>query len=288
MNKIKNGQLPLFEIGDDNLERNAKFPIKQATNYGTYIVYVDESGDHSLTSIDKDYPIFVLAFCVFHKRHYSAVIVPSLEKFKFNHVGHDQVVLHENEIRRRTGQFSIFNNRKQHQNFLSELTQIIDIGNFILISSVIKKKELKPTLNDKSNAYDIALNLCMDALYQFLVEKGELDKITHIVFECRGSKEDKDLELEFRRICDRGSLSQKRMPFEVLFSDKKVMSTGLQLADLVARPIGLKILRPQQNNRAFEVLERKFYCEGGREKVGENYLGRGLKIYPSIDSEKPR
>ena len=34
-----------------------------------YVVYVDESGDHSLASIDTSYPVFVLALCVVHKRH---------------------------------------------------------------------------------------------------------------------------------------------------------------------------------------------------------------------------
>ena len=31
--------------------------------FGDHIVFVDESGDHSLTSINPDYPVFVLAFC---------------------------------------------------------------------------------------------------------------------------------------------------------------------------------------------------------------------------------
>ena len=39
--------------------------------FSDFMVYVDESGDHSLTSIDKNYPIFVLAFCVFYKKHLS-------------------------------------------------------------------------------------------------------------------------------------------------------------------------------------------------------------------------
>jgi hypothetical protein len=62
----------------------------------------------------------------------------------------------------------------------------------------------------------------------------------------------------------------------------------LQLADLVVRPIGLSVLKPGQNNRAFEVLKRKFYCDGGRDKIGQGYEGRGLKIYPPVESEKPR
>lgn len=46
--------------------------------YSNYIVYVDESGDHGMQTIDANYPVFVLAFCVFHKRHYSEKVVPAL------------------------------------------------------------------------------------------------------------------------------------------------------------------------------------------------------------------
>ena len=30
--------------------------------YGDYLVFVDESGDYGLVSIDPDYPVFVLDF----------------------------------------------------------------------------------------------------------------------------------------------------------------------------------------------------------------------------------
>lgn len=60
--------------------------------FSDYVVYVDESGDHSLASIDPDYPVFVLALCVFHKRHYAEKIIPAVEKLKFNYFGHDSVV----------------------------------------------------------------------------------------------------------------------------------------------------------------------------------------------------
>ena len=44
-----------------------------------YIVYVDESGDHGLLSIDPQYPVFVLAFCVFHKEDYRLIASPALQ-----------------------------------------------------------------------------------------------------------------------------------------------------------------------------------------------------------------
>ena len=287
MNK-ENEQLPLFDFDEANLKKVSQHqptPLNDSS-YGKYIVYVDESGDHSLQSIDQSYPIFVLAFCVFHKRHYSEAIVPALEKFKFNFFGHDQIVLHENEIRRRKGLFNIFKSREHHQQFTKQLTEVIEYSNFILISTTIDKRELKPNSDD--NAYHIALGLCMESLHDFLNEKEQQEKTTHIVVECRGNKEDRDLELEFRRVCDGQNKFNKSLPFEIIFSDKKVMSSGLQLADLVARPIGLSVLRPEQQNRAFEVLKEKFYCMNGRSKLGENFEGVGMKIYPTPKSEKPR
>jgi hypothetical protein len=292
MTETNEVQLPLFTF-DEEVKPLAKdkpldLDINKADSpYGRHIIYVDESGDHNLQSIDEHYPVFVLAFCVFHKRHYSEFIVPALEKFKFNHFGHDQVVLHENEIRRREGMFNIFKSSAHQQTFLNELTEIIEHSNFILISTTLDKRTLRKQ-DTSENAYHIALRLCMETLYEFLQEKSEEDKKTHIVVECRGDKEDKELELEFRRICDGNNRMGITLPFDILFADKKVMSSGLQLADLVARPIGLNTLRPEQENRAFEVLKRKFYCDGGRNQVGQGYEGVGMRIFPSPKSEKPR
>ncbi len=93
--------------------------------------------------------------------------------------------------------------------------------------------------------------------------------------EARGAKEDAELELEFRRIRDGANYFHRPLPFDLIIADKKTNSEGLQLADLTARPIGLTVLRPDQPNRAAEVLEGKFY----RDKTGGK-LGMGLKVFP--------
>jgi hypothetical protein len=59
----------------------------EANNIATrssFIVYVDESGDHSLDKIDETYPIFVLAFCVFYKENYVDRVVSAVERLKFS------------------------------------------------------------------------------------------------------------------------------------------------------------------------------------------------------------
>lgn len=250
----------------------------------SFVVYVDESGDHSLESVDPNYPVFVLAFCVFHKRHYAHKVVPAVEDFKFKHFGHDVVVLHETDIRKERGDFR-FDSREHKDAFMHELTGIIEANNFILIGCVIDKRRLR---DRDSNPYHLALGFCLETLYEFMQEKQQDALPTHVVVECRGKKEDAELELEFRRVCAGENRFGGQLPFRIVFADKKTNSSGLQLADLVARPIGLSVVKPGQVNRAFEVLTRKFFCSGGRGSVGVGFEGWGLKIHPAQESERPR
>jgi hypothetical protein len=278
------GQYPLFGEVPQHTEGAAPRYSEAGSQFSSYVVYVDESGDHGLETVDPNYPVFVLSFCVFHKRHYAQAVVPAVEAFKFRHFGHDVVVLHETDIRKEKGAFR-FDSREHKEAFLDELTGIIEASNFILISCVIDKRRLRER---GSNPYHLALGFCLETLYEFMQEKQQGALTTHVVVECRGKKEDRDLELEFRRICDGVNRLDKPLPFEVVFADKKTNSSGLQLADLVARPIGLATLRPEQPNRAFQVLKLKFFCSGGRKNAGDGYEGWGLKIHPAPESEKPR
>lgn len=277
------GQYPLFGTTEPAVEHAAS-PLEPGKRFSNFVVYVDESGDHSLESIDANYPVFVLAFCVFQKHYYAQNVVSSLEEFKFKHFGHDVVVLHETDIRKERGEFR-FANREHRESFLAELTELIQANNFMLIACVIDKARLRER---GEHPYNLALGFCLETLYELMQEKRQHELPTHVVVECRGKKEDAELELEFLRICAGENKFGKALPFEVAFADKKTNSSGLQLADLVARPIGLSIVKPEQPNRAFDVLKQKLFCSGGRKKVGVGFEGWGLKIYPSPESERPR
>ena len=238
-----------------------------SAEFSDYIVYVDESGDHSLASIDPDYPIFVLAFCIFNKHEYINEISTAVKKFKFNYFGHDMVLLHEHEIRKAQKEFVMLVNEKIRFPFMAGLNQLISESPFTVISMVIEKRLLKEKYSDPANPYHLALGFGLERVYSFLKAKQQGAFKTHIVFECRGKKEDKDLELEFRRVCD-GANRCGVLPFDIVLADKKSNSSGLQLADLIARPIGRYILNPKQENRAYAVIEEKIYCNENGKKEG--------------------
>lgn len=242
--------------------------------YSDRIVYVDESGDHSLELVDPDYPVFVLSFCVFEKSKYTSDAITSLKKLKFSTFGHDMVVFHESEIRRKRGSFSCLS-KESREAFLSRLTSIIDSTDFQLIAVVIDKRKLKAAYSKPTHPYHLALLYGLERIYSLLREANQHHGMTYIICEARGKKEDSELELEFRRIRDGANFYKTQLPFDIVIADKKTNSEGLQLADLTARPIGLYVLRPEQENRTYAILEKKFCCTryGGKD-------GFGLKIFP--------
>ena len=244
-------------------------------SFSDYVVYVDESGDHGLESIDPNYPIFVLAFCVFKKQSYVRNAAPSVQELKFKYFGHDMVILHEREIRKALPPFQFLVTPSRRASFMGDIKTIVESADFTLIASAIQKKRLLATYTFPDNPYDLALAFCLERLQYFLVENGEEGRLVHIVFERRGKREDNALELVFRRFCNGANKTLRgQLPFEPIFAPKSANSCGLQIADLVARPIGKHILNPNQPNRAFDVIRRKFRQYGGLVEGG------GLKIFP--------
>lgn len=234
------------------------------TDFSDYIVYADESGDHGLVSINPEYPVFALVFCVIRKADYATVVVPAFQSFKFDVWGHDAVVLHEQEIRRREGDFTLLlTDPNVRARFFEHLNGLIEAAPITIFASVIDKLRLKKKYANPQNPYEIALLFCMEQLLDMLLKEGQAGKTVHVVLESRGKREDRDLELEFRRICNNEKRRRDRNPdfhqldFRPIFQARSANSIGLQLADLTARPIALNLLRPNQANRAFETIQPK-------------------------------
>jgi hypothetical protein len=264
-----------FDLSGRTLHNCLALARCDGMQFSDYIVYADESGDHSLTSINPQNPVFVLAFCIFEKRVYLETVVPTVQQLKFDFFGHDCVVLHGHEIRKAHGAFSILLNGAVREAFMSRLNSIMQEMPTTIIAAAIDKERHKRIYSEPANPYGIALTFCMERLHRWLAEHGQHGKRTHIVVERRGKAEDATLEREFRRIAE-GRNHVGRMPeLDIRLMDKKHNSTGLQIADLVAHPIGRHVIDPMQSNRAYDLIESKIR----RSATGE-VRGYGLKIFP--------
>ena len=245
--------------------------------YSDYIVYVDESGDHGLITVDPQYPIFTLACCIFKKSEYAREISPALIEFKFRWWGHNLAVLHERDIRKQLPPFVFLKTLDKREAFMAELNDLMTQTSMEVIAAVIDKRYLRQNIKGElpTNPYEIALTFCVERIYGFLKARHQLDRQTHIVVEQRGKDEDIELELAFRRICDGRNSWGHIDCLDIQFASKADNMAGLQLADLIARPIGINVLRPDQPNRAYGIIEKKL-----RSSPDGSIQGWGLKVFP--------
>lgn len=240
-----------------------------------FLVFVDESGDHGLQTIDPSYPVFVLVFCIIQKTHYARYLLPALTEFKFRHFGHDQVVLHEREIRKDTGEFAFLRDKERKQDFCSELNDLMRDLDLTVIATAIRKQDLVACYRAPRGPYEMALGFGLERVHLWLSRRARCRESTPVILECRGAREDGELAGEFRRICDGANYDRSPLRFEPRFVPKSANVPGLQIADLIARPIGRHVLNPSQSNRAFEIIEPKL----DRSPTGQ-VRGWGLKIFP--------
>jgi len=92
----------------------------------------------------------------------------------------------------------------------------------------------------------------------------------------------RDQELALRRTCEGDNGLGRTLPFRLVMADKRTNSEGLQIADMVARPVALSVLRPCQPNRAMAILEGKLWR--GPDGRAEGY---GLKCFPEKNEGPP-
>lgn len=217
----------------------------------------------------------MLAFCIFRIDHYVDHVVPTMQRLKFDYFGHDMVVLHERDIRRELPPFNLLLNSDVRSRFLTR-DELITSSRFGIVATVIRKYDFRERRGTQMSPYEVALEFGLERVFLQLQDRGQVGRKTFVVFEGRGRNEDKELELAFRRILDTTKYVGLAQTLEFLCVEKKINSSGLQIADLVARPIGIHDLRPKQPNHAWSVLEKKLVrSRDGRLK------GYGLKIYPT-------
>jgi len=226
-----------------------------------YIIFADESGDHGLDSIDPQFPVFSLVFCVFHKDEYRQVIEPAVRAFKFKHFGHDAVVLHEREIRKQMKPFDFLRTDPAIRiRFFDDLTDLMKGVKMRWFAQVINKEKHKSKYKNPWNPYEVAMRFGLEKLCSYMAISGQKGRHLHVLFESRGHTEDAALELEFHRVTSgHGQFGWKRIDFgickfEPVFVSKHANLAGHQIADLIARPLALRALRPDQPNRAIDAV----------------------------------
>jgi hypothetical protein len=240
-----------------------------------FIVYLDETGDHSLKTIDPGFPIFVLVMLICDTRYYAEQIVPKVYNLKIDYFGHEAFPLHSIDIRKGQKNFVFLSDAAKRQPFYERINEIMSLD-YTLIAGVIRKeKHVQRYGPAASNPYGLAMEFTMERLLPLLESKNQTD--VYLIAEARGKKEDAELLTSFNNVITRGTsyVAASRfakIQFHLLMERKSSNVIGTQLADLVAYPIARHVLSPGSPNPAFDVFREKFYDGPG--KIN------GLKIFP--------
>ncbi len=241
------------------------------------ILFLDESGDHNLTVIDPNYPVFVLGGVIVDKDYAEGPLTEAFDGFKERMFGRTDTVLHTADIVRNRNGFEGLNNPQFREAFYEKLNSLAGELDYKAVACAIRK-------NDHFRHYGAAaIDLYRITLHRlselFCDEIGEVRNGGMIVAESRDTILDQDLEHSWSSLRRRNSgysgaeMIRDRIR-SLTFRDKKENIAGLQLADLVVSPIGRHLLgKPDKDD--WLIVERKL-----RRGLNGEIEGYGLVSLP--------
>ncbi|PIP26723.1 MAG: DUF3800 domain-containing protein [Candidatus Moranbacteria bacterium CG_4_9_14_3_um_filter_40_7] len=244
-----------------------------------YYFYLDETGDHGLSFVDQNFPLFLLAGCLFDENELMKMEA-EIGEFKIEFFGTTEVILHSREIRKCEGAFQILFDIEKKKKFYYRLNEIMKKRKFTIIGSGVNKdRHIKKYGKGAKDPYVISLAFIIERLI-FYLDKVDNNAIVDIRIEKRGKREDQQLLDQYNTILDTGTyfvssdrIKRRIESFESFY--KKDNINGLQVADLCAYPLARHVLNSEEPYIPFEIIKDKIYCDN----LGK-YDGYGLKIFP--------
>jgi len=230
--------------------------IKKSSNY---LIFVDESGDHQLNNYPKEFPMFVLSFVIISKDEYCDHLLSKFSRLKLKYFPDVSTIFHEREIRKAEKRFSFLTNADTRKSFQADLSALMTDIDYKVVAVAINKNEKvnRDMLTD--DLYELGVKYGLTKIEDFLKSKNDFNYTT-VTFESRAysiesyRQEDDKLYKYFKETAHEN--------FGIEIHIKSAGGLGLQFADLIARPIGIHVLRPEQPNRAWDIIKWKIYKEG--------------------------
>lgn len=241
------------------------------------ILFLDESGDHSLGKIDPQYPVFVLGGIIVDKDYASGEMTRQVEAFKKRYLGRTDITLHTADITRNKNGFERMKERAFREDFYAGLNALMQSLEYAVVACAIRKDEhIQRYALTALDPYFLSLEILVERLC-FVV--GDRKHGGHIIAESRELTLDNQLEIAWLNLKVQGTRLAQAVQVNhriggLTIRNKKHGIAGLELADLVVSPIGRYVLgKPVKED--FSIIEQKFL----RDRKG-NYAGRGFVILP--------
>lgn len=247
------------------------------------ILYLDESGDHSLDKIDSSYPVFVLGGIVVDHSFGTNDIPERVISFKRRLFGSDEIILRTADIRRNRNGFESLKDPEFRDIFYRELNQLMsELEYEIIACAILKDKHLDRYGMSALDPYMLALNVVAERFYFDVARIGGKGQI---IAERRNPILDQQLELAWLSLKISGTRFVQGSQFSrdltgLTLRHKRDNVAGLQLADLVISTIGRYVLN-KETHEDWDIIESKFRRHNG------NWRGAGLITLPKEQGQDP-
>ncbi len=218
-----------------------------------YIVFVDESGTPVTHKPDPDFPIFSLQFVLMRKDTYATQTEPEFKRFKVKHHGSDSVVLHGRKIDNKEGEFRILRNRALYSRYVWELDELIGASEIRLYSAFFLHLEIAKLGALKIHPYAYFMHELLNRIEKDIAVPGIRTSCEVFVESRRGS----DAEMIEAYESYKAAFRTAQVEFELHLAEKSLNKIGLQIADLVAKPIARYCLNPLQPGPEWPTVSTK-------------------------------
>ena len=98
------------------------------------VLFLDESGDHNLTVIDSQYPLFILGGIIVDKAYAEERLAEAVSHFKRRLFGRDDIVLHTADITRNRNGFEQMKERVFRERFYRELNDLMCELEYVVVA----------------------------------------------------------------------------------------------------------------------------------------------------------
>ncbi|OGV98437.1 MAG: hypothetical protein A3I04_03060 [Nitrospinae bacterium RIFCSPLOWO2_02_FULL_39_110] len=105
-----------------------------------YYFFLDETGDHGLNYVDKNFPLFLLCGCLI-KEDSLREMEGKVSAFKQKYFKTNGVILHSRDIRKCEGAFQILFDLGLKAMFYDDLNSILKDGEYLIIGAAVDKEE---------------------------------------------------------------------------------------------------------------------------------------------------
>jgi hypothetical protein len=209
------------------------------------ILFLDESGDHNLITIDPQHPIFVLGGIIVNKDYAKGEMTDRLKDFKEELFGTTNITLHTADFTRHRNCFERLKNNDFFIEFYTKLNLLISKLDITVLACAIKKELHTDKYGvDAIDPYHLSMNILIE---RFCFAIGHDGIRGQIIAEARETTLDRQLNLAWQNVKTSGTkfmraIEINRRICSLDLRTKQDNLAGLEIADIIVTPIARHLL----------------------------------------------